>query len=265
MSGVILCSMQSKIPYYIKDLDINIYSIEELAYYLYHYVYLIDDDFFSEQLIEYIEKNLKHKRIASGLRQAKLHRSSLTEMISFVVKSSSFFTPDEMAKLQRELDILEHKSGIERMKARADILLKCKKYNNAFASYKYILMRSRGTNLSNEFYGNIYNNMGVICINMFKYENAVKYFREGYKISGKPTILRQLIMADLLLGEEENLENDMRSFKVTTAVKEQCETDLEKAQKTKEDKEKQTERNELSKAELEEETERWIHDYKSDN
>lgn len=261
MSGVILCSMQSKVPYYIKDLDMNIYSIEELAYYLYHYVYLVDEDFFSEQLIEYIEKNLKHKRIASGLRQAKLHRNNLSEMISFVVKASSFFTPEEMAKLQRELDQLERKSGIERLKARADILLKCKKYNNAFACYKYILTRSRGTNLPNDFYGKIYNNMGVICIHMFKYENAVKYFREGYKIAGKPTILRQLIMADLLYGEEENLENDMLEFKVSSAVKEQCRIDLEKARNNQEE---QTEE-EMSREELEEMEQRWIHDYKSDN
>ena len=59
MSGLILCSRKSDIPYKIPDASINIYSIEELSYYLYNNAYFLDENFFSDELIDYIEKNLK--------------------------------------------------------------------------------------------------------------------------------------------------------------------------------------------------------------
>ena len=36
MSGLILCSRKADVPYRIADADLNIYSIEEFAYYLYN-------------------------------------------------------------------------------------------------------------------------------------------------------------------------------------------------------------------------------------
>ena len=47
MGGMILCrSEYSKIPYYIEGADINVYSIEEISYFLYNDIYLVGADFF---------------------------------------------------------------------------------------------------------------------------------------------------------------------------------------------------------------------------
>ena len=58
MNDITLCTMHTEKPYYIKEINKNIYSIEELSYYLFNYLYLIDDQFFSEGLIDYIEKKI---------------------------------------------------------------------------------------------------------------------------------------------------------------------------------------------------------------
>ena len=55
MNDITLCTMHTEKPYYIKEINKNIYSIEELSYYLFNYLYLIDDQFFSEGLIDYIK------------------------------------------------------------------------------------------------------------------------------------------------------------------------------------------------------------------
>ena len=69
MNYITLCTIHTEKPYYIKEVNKNIYSIEELSYYLYNYLYLIDDTFFSDTLIDYIENELKQTTIASGLKQ----------------------------------------------------------------------------------------------------------------------------------------------------------------------------------------------------
>ena len=55
MSDITMCTLHSEKPYYITEINKNIYSIEELNYYLYNYLYLVDEEFFSESLIDYIE------------------------------------------------------------------------------------------------------------------------------------------------------------------------------------------------------------------
>lgn len=43
MSGYILCpDKKAQRPYFIENISMNIYSIEELCYYLYHNLYLAD-------------------------------------------------------------------------------------------------------------------------------------------------------------------------------------------------------------------------------
>ena len=43
MSGYILCQVKrAKLPYYIENISTNIYSIEELCFYFYHNIYLLD-------------------------------------------------------------------------------------------------------------------------------------------------------------------------------------------------------------------------------
>ena len=54
MNDITLCTMHTEKPYYIKEINKNIYSIEELSYYLFNYLYLIDDQFFSEGLILFL-------------------------------------------------------------------------------------------------------------------------------------------------------------------------------------------------------------------
>ena len=51
VSGYILCqTKRAKLPYFIENISTNVYSIEELCYYLYHNLYLIDQTIMNEGL-----------------------------------------------------------------------------------------------------------------------------------------------------------------------------------------------------------------------
>lgn len=61
MAGFILCrSKYAEKPYYISNMAINIYSMEELCYYIYNNIYLIGADLVDEGLIKYIEIGRAH-------------------------------------------------------------------------------------------------------------------------------------------------------------------------------------------------------------
>lgn len=258
MKGLLLCTNASKVPYYIKDVDMNIYSIEELAYYLYHNVYLIDEDFFQDGLLEYIENDLSLPQIANGIRQAKEHNRSLVEIISYVVKASGYYETEELKQLNKELELLGTKTGLERMKAKADILLGCKKYNSAYECYRYILLKHRDQTLQPSFYGSVCNNMGIVCANMFKYEKAAQMFRNGYKISRDMIMLRHLLMADMLGHHDVALQEDISQFHISTKMLEECKARINAA---KVDEQEQEESETIPYAE---QINSAIHTYKAD-
>ena len=60
MSGYILCQTErAEAPYFIENISMNIYSLEELCYYLDHNLYLIDQTILNEGLCNWIQEELK--------------------------------------------------------------------------------------------------------------------------------------------------------------------------------------------------------------
>ena len=66
MGELILCSHPiAAMPYYIDNISLNVYSLEELCYYIENHLYLIEADFMSEELCLWIlMKKIWHSRCA---------------------------------------------------------------------------------------------------------------------------------------------------------------------------------------------------------
>lgn len=214
MSGLMLCTMQAQKPYFVKELNKNIYSIEELSYYLYNYLYLVEEKFFSEALIDYLENTLEQKSIADGLRHLEDRGGNLGEKISFVVKNSGYYSSKEVEELERHLVMLNSKTSSERIKAKADILMNNHKYNLAIVFYRNVLNKGRSVELGQEFYGDVYHNLGVAYARMFEYSTAAACFRSAYKLSNNARSLESAIKADLMDGNEQRLKLDQSQYKL---------------------------------------------------
>ena len=66
MSGYILCQVKkAEKPFYIENISTNIYSIEELCYYLYNNLYLVDSSLISSKLCTWLEEELTNVEISS--------------------------------------------------------------------------------------------------------------------------------------------------------------------------------------------------------
>ena len=59
MSGIILCrTKESQVPLHIDSMDINIYSLEELSYFIYNNIYIIEADMIDERFLKFIKEDL---------------------------------------------------------------------------------------------------------------------------------------------------------------------------------------------------------------
>lgn len=218
MNYITLCTIHTEKPYYIKEVNKNIYSIEELCYYLSNYLYLIDDQFFSDSLIDYIETELKQSTIASGLKQIIAKKGQLGEKIAFVIKNAGYYSEREAEKLENHLTALCSKTTAERIKAKADILMDTEKYNMAINYYNSILNKAINNELPERFYGDVYNNLGVAYARLFEYEQAATAFRCAYRLNKAAESLESIIMCDLICDNEKRLKIDKEKYGVTDTV-----------------------------------------------
>jgi len=227
MNTIALCTIHTEKPFYIKEINKNIYSIEELGYYLYNYLYLIDDQFFGDSLIDYIEHELNNKTIASGLRQIIENRGALGEKISFVIKNCGYYTEKEAEKLENHLVMLSSKTATERVKAKADILMENEKFNMAINYYNSILTKAVNNELDDDFYGDVYNNLGVAYARLFEYNQAVVAFRMAYRLNKNVNSLEAIINCDLITDNLESLRRDKDKYNVSDAVVERLKKKIE--------------------------------------
>ena len=83
MSGYILCQVKkAEKPFYIENISTNIYSIEELCYYLYNNLYLVDSSLISSKLCTWLEEEIGMPELAGKLRDVIRMRGSVEKFVT---------------------------------------------------------------------------------------------------------------------------------------------------------------------------------------
>ena len=99
MSGYILCQVKrAKNPYYISNNSTNIYSIEELCYYLYHNIYLLDETIINEQLLVWMKEELHLRRLYQRLYVLLEEKKNIGEFILPIFKGINYLSHDQFRR-----------------------------------------------------------------------------------------------------------------------------------------------------------------------
>ena len=87
MSGYILCqTKKAENPYFIENIGLNIYSIEELCYYFSTDLPLLDHTILNRQLVQWLWQELNLKTLAQKLAPLPDREFSVGEFIFPVLK-----------------------------------------------------------------------------------------------------------------------------------------------------------------------------------
>ncbi len=230
MSGLILCTKKSDIPYKITDSNTNIYSIEELAYYLYNNAYFVDDSFFTWELIDYIEKKLKLKKIAEKLKFAMKQKMDFTEKVMIVITGSMYYTESEMKAFEKELKSISSKSMLERMNARAKMLYDNNKLLGAKLVYENILAglnQPKQERPEKSFYADVHYGMAKILCRMFYFKEALEEFQLAYQLDDADHILKAIVNTKLMMKKTETAEIDLsKEREIDKSLVDECELDF---------------------------------------
>lgn len=226
MGGLLLCGKQAEKPFYIESAELNVYSIEELSYYLYHNVFMVGREFFNDDLINFLSEQLNMKSLAGKVKYLIDHRGTFPELMMLVVKSASYYKEEELEELEDMLQLIGTKTVIERLKVRGDIYMQSRKYGQAMKVYREILTMPRDRNLTNTFYGKVYYNIGTVFARKMQYKEALEYFRKAYELYPVEEVLKGIVKVDLLWENEKELVHDTMEYGITDELLDMAGGDL---------------------------------------
>lgn len=180
MSTVILCNGNyAETPYFIAQEELRLYSVEELCYYLYKNAFLLQDDFFDDSLITWMEEELGLAEWAGTLKEYRQGEDALLRSIEFLFLSTGYFTQNDCEKIRKILQDGSRLSVEERRKLRADAYCKRRRYVMAIEEYEELLKNCKED--QEKFKAKLYHNMGVCLAGMFVYDQAAKAFEKAFR------------------------------------------------------------------------------------
>jgi hypothetical protein len=106
-------------PFFVEAVTTNLYTVEELCYYLYHNPCLIDEDIVSTKLTRWIAEELHLGETALRMEQAMSERSTLADFILPVFQEIRYLSPQETKEYMRQLETLSSGPAWTRLKERA--------------------------------------------------------------------------------------------------------------------------------------------------
>lgn len=192
MSRIWICQGKTaEIPFLVEKQNINLYSLEELCYYLYQNAEVIEEAFFEERLFQWLEKELEQKELADRVRTGVLQGKSGYWCMEVILWESGCYTKAEVKKIRETLLRVQQADPIERKKLLADRMLSGKKYKSAAREYQQLLLEMT----DGELKGRIWHNLGTAYAGQFLFARAAECYEKAYKLGHLEESSRQYLAA----------------------------------------------------------------------
>ena len=193
----------STTPYFLSGLGVNIYSMDELCYYLCVNAYILDNDLIDVRLCDFLRDNLEMPELSNKLRKMIKEGRTLGEMVTTILVDTKYCNDEEIAKIKQILVDNASLSFAAKRKVRGDNLLCANKYPRAIEEYQYVLSVLNREE-EPELYSSILHNVGCAYSMMFLLDKAGEYFKRAYETDeSRESLIMYLVCLRLSAKKEE--------------------------------------------------------------
>lgn len=199
-------------PYKMPVTRQNIYSLEELCYYIYNNIYTITEEFFQESLAVWLREETDHPVLAKKVQNMLSADMKLKDMVVTILCGCDLYKESEIRSLVRVMDEIANLPLHKKKKIRADNYLRSGRYGRSLLEYRKLLQGSLAMNFSTEEYGDILHNQGIAHFYACSFAEAERDFKEAYTRNNKKISLRHYLWLLLMQEKEELFESEAISL-----------------------------------------------------
>lgn len=212
MGKIILCeARQAVIPYVFVNTKVEVYSYEELCFYIYNNVALLNREQFQGKLVQWIKSELGMEDLAAAIMEKLSADSELVEILVVILSAGSYYEAAEIRQFIEKQELVELLPENEKIKLRADSFLMYKRLLKAISLYDDIL-RQEETIEDRRLIGDVYHNRGVALAKNMELSKAKLSFLEAYEYNKKKPSLEAYITLRLLEDPPEVVMPEAKTF-----------------------------------------------------
>lgn len=207
MGRIILCETQPATTSYIfPNTKIEVFSYEELCYYIYNNIALIAEEYVSKQMFNWIEDGLNLPELAQNLRQIKEKETSdLTDLFAAILTYKEYYTIPEVKEFLLRIERMKGLTPPQFRKMQADGFLRYRKYQKASSIYDEILEQYPDIK-NTKLLGSIYHNRAVALANNFELKEAMESYLKAYELTQNTGSIYEYLMLMATIGERADVE-----------------------------------------------------------
>lgn len=205
----------AKKPYYIEEIKTEVYSLEEINYFIFNHINLVYREFFSNELFDYIDNEIGRKDIADGLRKLSEEKAEIKDLVRFILTESGYYSRSELSVVAAYVMNIDVMSDVERRKIEADGYYKRGRYDSALRIYLGILKEADRKEMSEAFYAKAAYAIGVIYAGLFMSKNANAFFAKAYELYPDPAYIKACLYMSVVNDDEEELLDTIRRYGIS--------------------------------------------------
>ena len=206
MGRVILCETQpAETSYIFPNTKIEVFSYEELCFYIYNNIALISEEYMDVHMFNWIENGLKLPMLAGQLRAVKEKDSTdLTDLLTTILTYKEFYTVSEVKEFIYQMERMKGLTPPQFRKMQADGFLRYRKYLKAASIYDELLEQYPDMQNDN-LLGAIYHNKAIALAHNFELKEAMEAYLKAYELTGNPRSIFEYLLLMATLREREEV------------------------------------------------------------
>lgn len=211
MGELILCKNNlAAMPFFLENVSVNIYSLEELIYCMKKYIYLIGTDIQKDEFVSWVKQELGQQELAEKLTICLADKRSVSEFADVILESTGYCTLKEREELKRQLREYEKKSPFECKIIKADSLLLHGKYISSIEEYRHLLHYEANEETNGELLGKIWHNMGTAYARLFCFEEASACYDKAFCYNKSPITGKAYQLSEAARKKEINFSEERK-------------------------------------------------------
>lgn len=226
MSQLILCTTKTaETPFTFLNTKVEIYTYEELCFYIYNNTVLISKSALSEKLFDWIRDELGMEDLADRLVGLMNKTAYAQDLLIEILSAGDYYSVDEIKSYTEAWQKYRKLDKLQKAKLKADGYLAYRRYIKAATFYDDMIQETDET-IDPVFLGNIYHNRAVAAANNMDLDDAKSFFLKAYELNNNPDSLRSYFYIVAITGDTASLRTEIRHMGLEDEYLEEIMTEI---------------------------------------
>lgn len=231
MGKLIQCaSCIAKEPYHFRLTKTNVYSIEEVCYYIRHNIYMMQEEIFDREFVLWLRNELHMEKTAEKLERLIEEHHDIKDIVVTICCSCDYYDEAQINELIRIMEEIDKLPMYARRKRKGDNYLRCQSYEKAIEEYEKIFESDEILQAEPSVYGDVFHNIGVAYANIGELHKASEMFLKAYEKNSRDESLSQCLFALRLCKDVETFKKLINDLEISQDKQWGWEKEYQKAQ-----------------------------------